>query len=61
MKLYPTYSNDQINGISRVSIIELKVIRWDDEPLRVTVCDLTTWEHSRILKGTVTHKNWVLR
>ena len=61
MKLYSTYSNDQRTEIFRVSVIELKVIRWDDEPLRVTVCDLTTWEHSRILKGTVTHKNWVLR
>ena len=61
MKLYKTYSNNQRDRIFRVSVIELKVIRWDDEPLRVTVCDLTAWEHSRILKGTVTHKNWVLR
>ena len=61
MKLYPTYSNDQRTGIFRVSIIELKIIRWDDEPLRVTVCDLTDWEYSRIPKGTVIHKNWVLR
>ena len=61
MKLYQTYSNDQINGISRVSIIELKIIRRADVPLRVTGCDLTVWEHSRILKGTVTPKYWVLR
>ena len=61
MKLYKTYSNDQINGISRVSIIELKIIRRADAPLRVTGYDLTVWEHSRILKGTVTPKYWVLR
>ena len=61
MKLYKTYSNDQINGISRVSISEPKIIRRADVPLRVTVCDLTAWKHSRILKGTVTPKYWVLR
>ena len=61
MKLYKTYSNDQINGISRVSIFELKIVRWADVPLRVTGCDLTVWEHSRILKGTATPKYWVLR
>ena len=61
MKLYPTYSNDQINGIARVGIIELKIVMWADVPLRVTWCDLTVWEHFRILKGTVTPKYWVLR
>ena len=61
MKLYKTYSNTQRDSIFRVSVIELKVIRWDDEPLRVTRCDLTVWEHSRIPKGTVIHKNWILR
>ena len=61
MKLYKTYSNDQINGISRVSIIELKIVRWADVPLRITWCDLTLWEHSRIPKGITTPKYWVLR
>ena len=61
MKLYKTYSNNQRDGICRVSIIELKIIRWAYEPLRVTVGDLTNREHFRILKGTVTPKYWVLR
>ena len=61
MKLYPTYSNGQRTVIFRVCIIELKLIRWDDEPLRVTVGDLADWKYSRVLKGTVTPKYWVLR
>ena len=61
MKLYPTYSNDPRTAIFCVSVIELKIIRWDDEPLRITVCDLTDWEYSRTPKETVIHKNWVLR
>jgi hypothetical protein len=61
MKLYKTYSNDQINGISCIGIIELKIVRWAAAPLQVAGCDLTDWEHSRILKGTVTPKYWVLR
>ena len=61
MKLYPTYSNNQINGIFRVSVIELKVIRWDDEPLRVTKGAPDNWEHCIVLKGTVTPKYWTLR
>ena len=61
MKLYPTYSNDPKITICRISIIELKIVRWADVPLQVAGCDLTDWEHSRILKGTVTPKYWVLR
>ena len=61
MKLYQTYSNDQRTEIFRVSVIELKVIRWDDEPLRIIKCDSDIWEYSRIPKGTVTPKHWVLR
>ena len=61
MKLYPTYSNDQRTGIFRVSVIELKVIRWVDEPLRITKYDPAIWENFRVLKGTITPKNWVLR
>ena len=61
MKLYTTYSNDQRTEIFRVSVIELKVIRWDDEPLRVTKSNLDALEYSKVAKGTVIPKNWVLR
>ena len=61
MKLYPTYSNDPRTEIFRVSVIELKVIRWDDEPLRIIKCDSGIWEYSRIPKGTITPKYWTLR
>ena len=61
MKLYPTYSNGQRTVIFRVCIIELKLIRWDDEPLRVTKSNLDALEYSKVAKGTVIPKNWILR
>ena len=61
MKLYSTYSNNPRDGIYRVCITKLKIVRWDDEPLRVTECDTDIWEHAKVLKGTVAPKNWILR
>ena len=61
MKLYPTYSNGQRTGIFRVCVIELKIIRWDDEPLRVTKSNLDTLEYSKVAKGIIMPKNWILR
>ena len=61
MKLYPTYSNDPRTEICRVCVIELKIVRWKDEPLRVTRGAPDNWEHCIVLKGTVTPKYWTLR
>ena len=63
MKLYPTHSNEsaQRNGIFRVTINDLHIIRWSDEPLRYIHSSRNSLDHLRIPKGTTTPDFWKLK
>lgn len=63
MKLYQTLSNTdvQINNLYRVSVPELRIIRWSDEALRYTKTSVCSWEYSSIPKGTTTPDFWSVK
>ena len=63
MKLYQTHSNAfiQRDGLFRVSIMDLYIIRWSDEPLRYLHTSLNLSENLRIPKGTTTPNFWSLK
>ena len=63
MKLYQTHSNANINrnNLYRVSIPELGIVRWSDEPLRYLHSSLNFSENLRIPVGTTTPDFWTLK
>ena len=63
MKLYQTYSNanPQMDGLFRVTINDLAIIRWSDEPLRYLYSSISFSENLRIPKGTTTPDFWSLK
>ena len=63
MKLYQTYSNPdpQMDGLFRVTINALGIIRWSDEPLRYLYSSINFSKNSRIPKGTTTPNFWSLK
>ena len=63
MKIYPTHTNEsaQRNSIFRVTINDLHIIRWFDEPLRYIQSSKNFLEHLRIPKGTTTPDFWSLK
>ena len=63
MKLYETYSNThpQLDGLFRVTINDLFIVRWSDEPLRYLHSSTNSWDHLRIPKGTTTPNFWSLK
>ena len=63
MKLYQTYSNDNLqrDGIYRVTINNLYIIRWSDEPLRYIKSRKNSWSYLHISKGTTTPNWWSLK
>lgn len=63
MKLYQTYSNThpQMDGLFRVTINDLAIIRWSDEPLRYLYSSINFTENLRVPKGTTTPDFWSLK
>ena len=63
MKLYLTYSNDDVqrNNLYRVSILDLGIVRWSDEALRYTNKRGLSWCYANIPKGTVTPDFWSVK
>lgn len=63
MKLYQTYSNDDVqrNNLYRVSILELGIVRWSYEKLRHTVKSVPSWGYSSIPIGTTTPNFWSVK
>ena len=63
MKLYQTYSNThpQMDGLFRVTINDLAIIRWSDEPLRYLTSLIIFSENLRVPKGTTTPDFWSVK
>ena len=63
MKLYQTYSNThpQMHGLFRVTINDLYIVRWSDEPLRYLHSSINFLENLRIPRGTTAPNFWSVK
>ena len=63
MKFYKTFSNTdvQINNLYRVSVLELRIIRWSNKALRYTKTSVCSWEYASIPRGTTTSDFWLVK
>lgn len=63
MKLYRTYSNDDVQSYNlyRVSVPDLSIVRWTDVALRYTKKSGLSWGYASIPKGTTMPNFWSVK